>query len=255
MSLSTVTSRRVTVLSDQGCNISTQSDQKRKAGTIKMASISSSLLSGMAGSALNALGSTFESEGSQGSQGSSWESGYNNGLSINRTDSSAAQAYNLGAMREANLFSAAEAQKNRDWQEYMSSSAFSRAVEDMKRAGINPILAAGAQAPMGSGGQATGVTASIGNESSGYSISEAKNAGQSQSSSWGSSSAKGYSNMAEGLSKIIEGAAKAADTAGEVGKTVAEKVIGTAEKWFNQATSGSKNIKSKQDKEDIRSHG
>lgn len=174
-------------------------------------------------SALGALGQTYDAEGSQGSQGTSWESGYNNGLSINRTDSSAAQAFNMGAMREANAFSAAEAQKNRDWQEYMSSSAFSRAVEDMKRAGINPILAAGAQAPMGSGGQATGVTASIGNESSGYSISEGKNSGGSQNSSWGTNSAHAYSNFAKGVEDIV-GAVKESG----IGSKAVEGLVGFA---------------------------
>lgn len=37
-------------------------------------------------------------------------------------------------------YNAAEAQKNRDFQERMSRNAYTYAVEDMKRAGINPIL-------------------------------------------------------------------------------------------------------------------
>lgn len=54
--------------------------------------------------------------------------------------------------REMN-FNAQEAQKNRDWQEMMSNTSYQRAVEDMKAAGINPLLAmsnGGASSPGGS---------------------------------------------------------------------------------------------------------
>ena len=58
-------------------------------------------------------------------------------------------------------FEKEEAQKNRDWQTEMSNTAYQRQVEDMKKAGINPIMAAyanGSSTP--SGGVASGMAAS-----------------------------------------------------------------------------------------------
>lgn len=70
----------------------------------------------------------------------------------------------LEYMEKANLFTADEAQKNRDWEERMSNTAYQRAVEDMKKAGINPLLAvnsSGAYTPAG------GFSGSTGNRTSG----------------------------------------------------------------------------------------
>lgn len=72
-----------------------------------------------------------------------------------RGEQSAQNAFlrDLAQMDLANQFTSSQNQLNRDFQERMSNTAYQRAVEDMKLAGINPILAysqGGASTPQGS---------------------------------------------------------------------------------------------------------
>lgn len=67
-------------------------------------------------------------------------------------------AFNLAQVDMVNAFNAKEAQKNRDWQERMSNTAHQREVQDLLKAGLNPVLSAlnGQGAYTGSGAVAQG---------------------------------------------------------------------------------------------------
>lgn len=67
---------------------------------------------------------------------------------------------NVAMQRETNVLNMQEAQRNREFQEQMSSSAFQRATKDMQEAGLNPLGMYGgvggpASSPGGSQGHAT----------------------------------------------------------------------------------------------------
>lgn len=74
---------------------------------------------------------------------------------LNQLATRQAQEFSQNSARQAMQFSADEAQKNRDFQAALSNSAYTRAMADMRSAGLNPILAytqGGASTPGGAMG-------------------------------------------------------------------------------------------------------
>jgi len=70
---------------------------------------------------------------------------------------------NIKLARETNAFNAEQAQKQMDFQERMSNTSHQRQIEDLKKAGLNPILSSNSGASSPGGASASGVTANVGN--------------------------------------------------------------------------------------------
>lgn len=76
----------------------------------------------------------------------------NNSINIAEILSQQQELYNASSKSQMQ-YNSTEAQKNRDWQEYMSNTSYQRMVKDLQAAGLNPYLAyynGGSSTPSGS---------------------------------------------------------------------------------------------------------
>lgn len=138
-------------------------------------------------------------------------------------------------------FNKKESQKNRDWQEMMRNTQYQTAVQDMEKAGLNPILS------VTGGGIGTsvpgGATASVGGASMGSAQGAMASGGLLGANSASESNYMGQMEYLSGtlglISACISGLSTAAGAAGSLGD-VGEGLMDTATQMLTADKFGSK---------------
>lgn len=147
---------------------------------------------------------------SGGSSNSAQSYGYSNGSSWSNSDAATANANSSSAAdlayaRQKELmqmqmeFNAREAAKQRQWESDMANSVYTRSVNNMREAGINPILAANMGLSAASVG--SGATASVSGSSApmAQSFMQSQSSAESNAENWSSSHGSSWQQSESGL--------------------------------------------------------
>ena len=210
--------------------------------------LTASVIGSTIGSIANAGQGTFGSGYSTGSSyGANSARNYTNGAEA--TIANMRSAYDRMQKQQQSwedtaAYNSAEAAKLREWQEYMSNTAYQRAVRDMKLAGVNPILAY----TQGGASTGTGMAASMDAISGAQGNAIADSYGESSGYSYGSNYSENYfDNNMRALANSTVGAM--ANILGGVTSNVTEQAIRTGHRIdLGGLTNTAKNLVNKASK-------